>query len=86
MPKPKWFRANTISCLTEAEVARLQDARAHGAISEEEESDATIPTRPTKFNETIAGWGRADQNVYLGSDTHFGRSDSIKDPIPLPKM
>ena len=84
VPKPKWFRNHTISCLSESEVARLRLKRAHGAISTEEEEDAVIPDRATKFNELVEGWRVADQNVQLDSDFKFGVTISHKDPVPLP--
>ena len=84
LPKPKWFRNHTISNLTEAEVARLRAKRKHGAVSEEEEQDVTMPNRPTKFNEVILGWHNTDQNHVIGSDFHYGTPKTTRDPIPLP--
>ena len=83
LPKPKWFRNNTISHLTSAEIKRLHEKRKHNAISVEEEENVTIPDRPTQFNELISGWARTDQNVRIGSDFHFGIPEPHRDPIPL---
>jgi len=83
LPKPKWFRNHTISTLTEAEVARLRAKRKHGAVSEEEEQNVTMPNRPAKFNDTILGWHNTDQNRVEGSDFHYGVPRTIRDPIPL---
>lgn len=83
LPKPKWFRNNTISNLSESDIARLRAKRKHGAVSTQEEEDATIPNRPTKFNELIVGWHNTDQNVVVGSDFHYGTPKTVRDPVPL---
>lgn len=85
LPKPKWFRNNSISCLSEAEIGRLRNKRVHGAITPEEEENVTIPARATQFSELIPEWGAADQNVVVGSDFSFGQPVTIRDPVPLPQ-
>ena len=83
LPRPKFFRDNTISLLSEGKVRDLREKRKHNAVSTNEESDAVIPNRPTKFNETIDGWALTDQNRYIDSDYPYGKAVHAIDPIPL---
>lgn len=84
LPKPKWFRNNTISNLEEWEIARLQAKREHGAVSSEEADKVEMPARPARFNNLIVGWHNTDQNRVLDSDYHYGTPTTTRDPVPLP--
>lgn len=84
LPKPKWFRNNTISNLQGWEIARLQAKREQGAVSSEEADKVEMPARPARFNELIVGWHNTDQNRVLDSDYHYGTPRTTRDPVPLP--